>query len=69
MRITKECLKEKFKGYNLRDSALNLVLESLGDLNLSVDDIDVYCGPGNGCMSVRYYGYYYVCNLYEGVHY
>ena len=70
MRITKKCLGRKFNkelGYNLRDSALNLILESLSDLNLSIDDIDIY-GTGS-CISVRYYGYYHICNLYEGVHY
>ncbi len=68
--ITKKCLRRKFKGYNLKDSALDFIIESLNDLvvGLSIDDIDIYCVT-NGCMSVRYYGYYHVCFLYEGVHY
>jgi len=74
MRITKEGLKRRFNkelGYNLKDSAFSYIMDSLNELmlDLSIDDIDIYSGPGPGCISVRYYGYYHICTLYEGVHY
>jgi len=67
--ITKKCLRRKFKEYNLKDSALDFIIESIkeNDLMIDLDDIDIY-GTGS-CMSVRYYGYYHICDLYKGLHF
>lgn len=74
MRITLEGLERKFNkelGYKLKSSAFSFIIDSLNELMLDIylDDIDVYPGPGPDCMRVSYYGYYHVCNLYKGVHY
>ena len=73
-RITMKGLEKKFNkelGYNFKSFAFSCIIVSLYKLklfdNLSLDDIDIY--PGYDCFTVRYYNYYYLCTLYEGVHY
>lgn len=73
MRITKEVLKKKFNkelGYNLKDSALDFIIDSLNELiDINLDDIDIYPGSSVDCMRVSYYGYYHICDLYKGLHF